>query len=368
MVLIYFSIYHRDPSLNNASITKPIANESLAAVATALDLIPAYVFLDKYYGLNSISGNGKVYSGITYKNILALNYRDDPKKKSELTLPFDPNSVVLNQKGNLLAASSIVGNLSIVKIPTGLVLFTMQDKDQVQFENLEWCGKNSNVLLFSQNNKMFQLKPESQDQYPNMASEIQDPKILKTALKCDNIASLTNTDFVLANISMASNLKRLFIIFNVAENKIVKITSPTPHLDINFKAIKSISWINDKQFFATQNRNLFEYGWISNNDPQNLNMVLIKSSELPHAPNDLIWLDSDHFVTLTDLGETIPALYLYNRENFSSPEKFETNGEWVKHLKKLDGNSFAAFCRSGKVLTYTLSESLAKSSAKSLGN
>lgn len=363
MALVYFSFNHRGPSPNNESNKKPVAIESNAPVAIALDLIPAHVFLDMYYGLNSISGNGKVFASITYKNILALKCLDDPKKNVDLALPFDPNSVVLNQKGNLLAVSSVGGNLSIVKIPTGVVLFTMQDKEKLQFEHLEWGGKNSDVLLFSQNNKMFQLKPESQDQYPDMVSEIQNAKILKNAVKWENITALPDTDFFLANITMTNSLKRIFIIVDVAENKIVKFTSPSPHLDKNNKPINSISWINDKQFFATQNRNLFEYGWIANNDPQNLNMFLVKSSELPQSPEDLIWLDNDHFVALADIGETIPYLYLYNRENFSSAKKFETNGEWVKQLKKLDGNSFAAFCESGKVLTYTLSESLSKSSS-----
>ena len=55
----------------------------------------------------------------------------------------------------------------------------------------------------------------------------------------------------------------------------------------------------------------------------------------------------------------MPDLYLHNLDNLASFKKFETNGEWVKQLKKLDGNSFAAFCKSGKVLTYTLSKSLA---------
>jgi hypothetical protein len=283
---------------------------------------------------------------------------DDPKTKSELALPYDPNFIVLNQKGNLLALSSVGGNLSIVKIPTGVVLFTMQDKEKIQFDHLEWGGKNSDVLLFSQNNKMFQLKPESQDKYPNLPLEVQDPKVLKNVINWENIVPLPGSDFFLANLSMTNSLKRLLIIYNIAENKIVKITSPSPHLDMNNKTIKSLGWINKDLFFATQNRNLFEYGWIPNNDPQNINMFLIKSSELPHAPDDLIWLDNDHFILLADIGETTPSLYLYNRENLASSKKFETNGEWVKQLKKLDGNSFAAFCKSGKVLTYTLSKSL----------
>jgi hypothetical protein len=158
---------------------------------------------------------------------------------------------------------------------------------------------------------------------------------------------------------MNNSLKRLLIIYNIAENKVVKVTSPSPHLDTNNKTIESLGWINKELFFATQNRNLFEYGWIPSNDPQNLNMFLVKVSEIPNAPDDLIWLDNEHFIALADVGGTIPSLYLYNRENLASSKKFETNGEWVKQLKKLDGNSFAAFCKSGKVLTYTLSKSLA---------
>lgn len=358
MALIYFSFNRIGPSFDNSSNTNPIAIDSQAPVATALDLIPAHVFSNIYYGLNSISSNGKVFASMTYKNILSLNYLDDPKTKSELALPYDPNFIVLNQKGNLLALSSVGGNLSIVKIPTGVVLFTMQDKEKIQFDHLEWGGKNSDVLLFSQNNKMFQLKPESQDKYPNLPLEVQDPKVLKNVINWENIVPLPGSDFFLANLSMTNSLKRLLIIYNIAENKIVKITSPSPHLDMNNKTIKSLGWINKDLFFATQNRNLFEYGWIPNNDPQNINMFLIKSSELPHAPDDLIWLDNDHFILLADIGETTPSLYLYHRENLASSKKFETNGEWVKQLKKLDGNSFAAFCKSGKVLTYTLSKSL----------
>jgi serine/threonine protein kinase len=358
MALIYFSFNRIGPSFDNSSNTNPVAIDSQAPVATALDLIPAHVFSNIYYGLNSISSNGKVFASMTYKNILSLNYLDDPKTKSELALPYDPNFIVLNQKGNLLALSSVGGNLSIVKIPTGVVLFTMQDKEKIQFDHLEWGGKNSDVLLFSQNNKMFQLKPESQDKYPNLPLEVQDPKVLKNVINWENIVPLPGSDFFLANLSMTNSLKRLLIIYNIAENKIVKITSPSPHLDMNNKTIKSLGWINKDLFFATQNRNLFEYGWIPNNDPQNINMFLIKSSELPHAPDDLIWLDNDHFILLADIGETTPSLYLYHRENLASSKKFETNGEWVKQLKKLDGNSFAAFCKSGKVLTYTLSKSL----------
>ena len=239
-----------------------------------------------------------------------------------------------------------------------MVLFTMQDKGKLQFDHLEWGGKNSDVLLFSQNNKLFQLKPESQDKYFNAVSEIQDSKVLKNIITCENIVPLPGSDLFLANLTMANSLKRLFIIYNIAENKVVKVTSPTPHLDMNNKTIKSLGWINRELLFATQNRNLFEYGWIPNNDPQNLNMFLVKVSEIPHAPDDLIFLDNEHFIALADIGETTPSLYLYNRENLASSKKFETNGEWVKQLKKLDGKSFAAFCQSGKVLTYTLSKSL----------
>jgi hypothetical protein len=148
------------------------------------------------------------------------------------------------------------------------------------------------------------------------------------------------------------------VIYNLAENKVEKAISPSANLDLNNKTIKSLGWINKELFFVTQNRNLFEYGWVPNNDPQSVIKILIKSSELPHAPDDLIWLDNEHFIALADVGGTTPSLYLYNRENLASSKKFETNGEWVKQLKKLDGNSFAAFCKSGKVLTYTLSKSL----------
>lgn len=355
MAFVYFSFNNRRPSSDNSSNTNPVAIEPIAA---SLDLKPAHVFLGMNSKLNSISGNGEIFAYISYQKTLTLNYANDPKTKSELALPYDPNFIVLNQKGNLLALSSVGGNLSIVKIPTGVVLFTMQDKEKIQFDHLEWGGKNSDVLLFSQNNKMFQLKPESQDKYPNLPLEVQDPKVLKNVINWENIVPLPGSDFFLANLSMTNSLKRLLIIYNIAENKIVKITSPSPHLDMNNKTIKSLGWINKDLFFATQNRNLFEYGWIPNNDPQNINMFLIKSSELPHAPDDLIWLDNDHFILLADIGETTPSLYLYNRENLASSKKFETNGEWVKQLKKLDGNSFAAFCKSGKVLTYTLSKSL----------
>ena len=357
-LLIYFSFNNRGPSLDNSSNTNPVAIEPIATVATSLDLAPSHVFPGVNPNVYSISGDGKIFAYISYQKTLTLNYANDPAKKADVELPYDPNSVVLNQEGNLLAVSSVGGNLSIVKIPTGLVLFTMQDKEKVQFDHLEWGGKNSDVLLFSQNNKMFQLKPESQDKYPNIVSEIQDSVVLKNIINWDKIVPLPGTDLFLANIGMTNILKRLFIIYNIAENKIVKVTSPTPHLDMNNKTIESLGWINKELFFATQNRNVFEYGWVPNNDPQNLNMLLVKASEISHAPDDLIWLDNEHFISLADVGGTIPSLYLYNRENLASSKKFETNGEWVKQLKKLDGNSFAAFCKSGKVLIYTLSKSL----------
>jgi len=356
MAFVYFSFNHRDTSLDNGSNTNPVAIEP---IATSLDLRPAHVFQGKHYGLNSISGDGEIFAHISYQKTLTLNYANDPKKSTDIALPYDPNSVVFNQEGNLLAFSSIGSDLSIVKIPTGMVLFTMQDKEKLQFDHLEWGGKNSDVLLFSQNNKLFQLKPESQDKYFNAVSEIQDSKVLKNIITCENIVPLPSSDLFLANLTMANSLKRLFIIYNIAENKVVKVTSPTPHLDMNNKTIKSLGWINRELLFATQNRNLFEYGWIPNNDPQNLNMFLVKVSEIPHAPDDLIFLDNEHFIALADVGGTIPSLYLYNRENLASSKKFETNGEWVKQLKKLDGKSFAAFCQSGKVLTFTLSKSLA---------
>ena len=359
MALIYFSFNHPEPSLDNSLNTNPVTIEPIATVATVLDLFPNHIFRSVNSIVYSISGNGGIFAYISYQNNLALNYASDPEKKANLALPYVPNSVVLNQEGNLLAISSIGGDLSIVKIPTGLVLFTMQDKEKIQFENLQWGGKNSDVLLFSQNKKLFQLKSESQDQYPNMASEIQDSKVLKNVVNWENIVPLPGSDFFLANIGMNNGLKRLFIIYNIYENKIVKVTSPAPNLDINNKSIKSIGWISNELFFATQNRNLFEYGWIPNNDSQNLNMFLVKASEIPHAPDDLIWLDNNHFVALADIGGNTPFLHLYNRENLASYKKIETNGEWVKQLKKLDGNSFAAFCKSGKILTYTLSDSLA---------
>ena len=357
-LLIYFSFNNRGPSLDNSSNTNPVAIEPIATVATSLDLKPSHVFPGVNPNVYSISGDGKIFAYISYQKTLTLNYANDPAKKADVELPYDPNSVVLNQEGNLLAITSVGGDLSIVKIPTGLVLFTMQDKEKVQFDHLEWGGKNSDVLLFSHNNKLFQLRPESQDKYPNTVSEIQDSVVLKNIINCENIVPLNGSDLFLANLTMANSLKRLLIIYNIAENKIVKVTSPTPHLEINNKAIKSLGWINKELFFATQNRNLFEYGWIPNNDPQNLNMFLVKVSEISHAPDDLIWLDNEHFIALADVGGTIPSLYLYNRENLASSKKFETNGEWVKQLKKLDGNSFAAFCKSGKVLIYTLSKSL----------
>lgn len=355
-LLIYFSFNRVSPSLINSSNTNPVAIEP---IATSLDLKPSHVYQGGNFILSSISGDGKIFAHISYQKTLTLNYANDPAKKADVELPYDPNSVVLNQDGNLLAVSSVGGNLSIVKIPTGSVLFTMQDKEKIQFERLEWGGKNSDVLLFSQNNKLFQLRPESQDKYPNTASQIQDSKVLKNIINCENIVPLPGTDLFLANLSMNNSLKRLFIIYNIAENKIVKATSPTPHLEINNKAIQSLGWINSERFFATQNRNVFEYGWVPNNDPQNLNMLLVKASEISHAPDDLIFLDNEDFIALADVGGTTPSLYLHNRENLASFKKFETNGEWVKQLKKLDGNSFAAFCKSGKVLTYTLSKSLA---------
>jgi serine/threonine protein kinase len=351
LALIYFSFNRFSPSLDNSSNTNP--------VATSLDLKPSHVFLGMNSKLNSISGNGEIFAYISYQKTLTLNYANDPKKNTDIALPYDPNSVVLNQEGNLLAISSVGGNLSIVKIPTGMVLFTMQDKEKLQFEHLEWGGKNSDILLFSQNNKLFQLKPESQDRFPNAVSEIQDPKHLIKFITCDNIVPLLGSDCFLANLSVANTLKRLLVIYNLAENKVEKAISPSANLDLNNKTIKSLGWINKDLFFATQNRNVFEYGWVPNNDPQSQIRILVKSSELPNDPDDLIWLDNEHFIALADVGGTIPSLYLYNRENLASSKKFETNGEWVKQLKKLDGNSFAAFCKSGKVLTYTLSKSLA---------
>ena len=358
-LLISFSFNNRGPSLDNSSNTNPVAIEPIATVATSLDLKPSHVFPGVNPNVYSISGDGKIFANISYQKTLTLNYANDPAKKADVELPYDPNSVVLNQEGNLLAITSVGGDLSIVKIPTGLVLFTMQDKEKIQFERLEWGGKNSDVLLFSQNNKLFQLKPESQDKYPNTVSEIKDSVVLKNVSNWDKIVPLPGTDLFLANIGMTNILKRLFIIYNIAENKIVKVTSPTPHLDVNNKTIQSLGWINKELFFATQNRNVFEYGWVPNNDPQNLNILLVKTSEIPHAPDDLIFLDNEHFIALADVGGTTPSLYLHNQENLASFKKFETNGEWVKQLKKLDGNSFAAFCKSGKVLTYTLSKSLA---------
>ena len=355
MAFVYFSFNNRRPSSDNSSNTNPVAIEP---IATSLDLKPAHVFLGMNSKLNSISGNGEIFAYISYQKTLTLNYANDPKKNTDIALPYDPNSVVLNQEGNLLAVSSVEGNLSIVKIPTGMVLFTMQDKEKLQFENLEWGGKNSAILLFSQNNKLFQLKPESQDRYPNAVSEIQDPKHLIKFITCDSIVPLPGSDCFLANLSVANTLKRLLVIYNLAEDKVEKAISPSANLDLNNKTIKSLGWINKELFFVTQNRNLFEYGWVPNNDPQSVIKILIKSSELPHAPDDLIWLDNEHFIALADVGGTTPSLYLYNRENLASSKKFETNGEWVKQLKKLDGNSFAAFCKSGKVLTYTLSKSL----------
>jgi serine/threonine protein kinase len=355
MAFVYFSFNNRRPSSDNSSNTNPVAIEP---IATSLDLKPAHVFLGMNSKLNSISGNGEIFAYISYQKTITLNYANDPKKNTDIALPYDPNSVVLNQEGNLLAVSSVEGNLSIVKIPTGMVLFTMQDKEKLQFENLEWGGKNSAILLFSQNNKLFQLKPESQDKYPNAVSEIQDPKHLIKFITCDNIVPLPGSDCFLANLSVANTLKRLLVIYNLAEDKVEKAISPSANLDLNNKTIKSLGWINKELLFVTQNRNLLEYGWVPNNDPQSVIKILVKSSELPNDPEDLIWLDNEHFIALTDVGGTTPSLYLYNRENLASYKKFETNGEWVKQLKKLDGNSFAAFCKSGKVLTYTLSKSL----------
>ena len=356
MALIYFSFNHRGASLDNSSNTNPVAIEP---IATSLDLTPTHVFLGTNSKLNSISGDGKIFAYISYQKTLTLNYANDPAKKADVELPYDPNSIVLNQEGNLLAVSSVGGDLSIVKIPTGLVLFTMQDKEKIQFEHLGWGGKNSDVLLFSQNNKLFQLKPESQDRYPNTVSEIQDPKHLIKFITCDNIVPLPGSDLFLANLSVANNLKRLLIIYNLAENTVEKSISPSANLDLNNKTIKSLGWINKELLFVTQNRNIISYGWVPNNDPQSIIRILVKSSELPLAPENLIYLDNEHFISLADVGGTTPCLYLYNRENLASSKKFETNGEWVKQLKKLDGNSFAAFCKSGKVLTYTLSKSLA---------
>jgi len=355
-LLIYFSFNHRDPSLDNGSSTNPVAIEP---ITTSLDLTPAQVFSGVTYGLNSISGNGKIFASINYKKILTLNYANDPTKKTDVELPFNPNSIILNQEGNLLALTSVDGDLSIIKPTTGLVLFTMRDKKNTYFKNLGWAGENSDVLLFSQNNKIFQLKPESEDRFPDTVSEIQDPNAFTQVLTWENIVPLHGSDFFLANIALNYDPKQILIVYNLAESKIVKFTYPPPNFDINNKTISSLGWINTGLVFATQNRSFLEYTWIPNNDSKNLNMILGKSSALPHAPDDLICLDNDHFIVLADIGEAMPYLYLYNRENLSSFEKFETNGEWVKELKKLDGNSFAAFCKSGKVLTYTLSKSLA---------
>jgi hypothetical protein len=357
MALIYFSFNRIGPSFDNSSNNNPVAIEP---TATALDLIPAHVFSGTNHLLNSISGDGKVFASYTHKNNLALYYLGDSAKKTDMALPFDDTLIALNQKGNLLAASNYMGNIAIVKIPTGKVLFAMQDKEYTQVENFGWGGKNSDVLLFSQNNKIFQLKPESQDKYPDVVSEIQDTKVFKNALKCDNITTHAGTDFFLANISVANNLKRVLMVYNLAENKTVKIISAAPVLERSNKAISSLGWVDNELIFATHNRNLFEYSLAPLNSPQDLIMPVVKSSELPSAPNDLIWLDTNHFIALTDLGEPIPSLYLYHRENLASSKKIQTNGEWVKQLKKLDGKSFAAFCESGKVLTYTLSKSLDK--------
>ncbi|MCY2972857.1 MAG: serine/threonine-protein kinase [Planctomycetota bacterium] len=355
-LLIYFSFNRVGPSSDNSSNTNPVTIEP---IATPLDLMPANVFSGMTYGLNSISGNGKIFASINYKKILTLNYANDPTKKIDVELPFNPNSVVLNQDGNLLALTSVDGDLSIIKPTTGLVLFTMRDKKNTDFKNLGWGGKNSDVLLFSQNYKLFQLKMESEDRFPDTVSEIQDPNAFTQVLTWENVVPLNGSDFFLANIALNYNPKQILIVYSIAESKIVKFTFPPPNLDMNNKIISSLGWIKTELVFATQNRSFLEYTWTLNNDSKNINMILGKSSELPHAPDDLICLDNNHFIALVDIGETMPSLYLYNRENLSSFRKFETNGECVKQLKKLDGNSFAAFCKSGKVLTYTLSKSLA---------
>ena len=356
--LVYFSLNHRGQSADNASNKTLVANDSQKPVAIPLDLTPTHVFLGDNYNLNAISGDGKIFGMVTPTNNLSLNYFGDPTKKTDVKIPLNPTSFAFNQSGNLLAVSNYLGDIAIVKIPTGKILFSMQNKESLQIENIQWGGRNSDVLLFSKNNKIFQLKPESQDKYPDAVFEIQDPKILRNIIKWDNIKSFPGTDFFLANASVSNNFKRILIVYSISENTTVKLTSPTPFLERNNGVIRSLGWVNNELVFATQNRNIFEFGLAPVGNPQNLIMPLVNSSELPHVPDDLIWIDTDHFVTLTDIGETIPLLHLYNRANFSSPKKFETNGEWVKLLKKLDGNSFAAFCKSGKILTYTLSKSL----------
>ena len=356
MALIYFSFNHRNSSLDYSKSSTILPD---APVSTALDLSPNHVFASINSSVYSISGNGEIFAYISYQNTLTLNYANDPTKKTAIELPFGPNSIVLNHDGNLLAAGSVWGDIAIINILMDKVVFVMQDKGKIRYENLAWVGRNSNVLLFSQNNKMFQLKPESQDQYPNIASEIQDSNVLKNIINWDNIAPLPGSDFFLANIGTTNSLKRLLIQYSIAENKVVKFTSIWPHLDINNKVVKCMGWISVDRVFTTQNRNLFEYSVVQNNDPKNLVMNFEKLHELPLSPEDIIWLDNSNFVSLVDIGGTMPDLYLHNLDNLASFKKFETNGEWVKQLKKLDGNSFAAFCKSGKVLTYTLSKSLA---------
>ena len=355
-LLFYSSFNHRNSSLDYSKSSTILPD---APVATALDLSPNHVFASINSSVYSISGNGEIFAYISYQNTLTLNYANDPTKKTAIELPFGPNSIALNHQGNLLAASNVWGDIAIINIPMDKVVFVKQDKGKIRYENLAWVGRNSNVLLFSQNNKMFQLKPESQDQYPNIASEIQDSNVLKNIINWDNIAPLPGSDFFLANIGTTNSLKRLLIQYNIAENKVVKFTSIWPHLDMNNKVVKCMGWISVDRVFTTQNRNLFEYSLVQNNDPKNLVMNFEKLHELPLPPDDIVWLDPDHFVALTDIGGSSPSLNLYNRANYSSFQRFETNGEWVKQLKKLDGNSFVAFCKSGKVLTYTLSKSLA---------
>ena len=355
-LLFYSSFNHRNSSLDYSKSSTILPD---APVATALDLSPNHVFASINSSVYSISGNGEIFAYISYQNTLTLNYANDPTKKTTIELPFGPNSIALNHQGNLLAASNVWGDIAIINIPMDKVVFVKQDKGKIRYENLAWVGRNSNVLLFSQNNKMFQLKPESQDQYPNIASEIQDSNVLKNIINWDNIAPLPGSDFFLANIGTTNSLKRLLIQYNIAENKVVKFTSIWPHLDMNNKVVKCMGWISVDRVFTTQNRNLFEYSVVQNNDPKNLVMNFEKLHELPLPPEDIIWLDNSNFVSLADIGGTMPDLYLHNLENLASFKKFETNGEWVKQLKKLDGNSFVAFCKSGKVLTYTLSKSLA---------
>ena len=359
MALIYFSLNHKNPSLDNSSITKTVTIEPIITDKIALDLSPSHVFSGVNPAVNSISGNGRIFANISYQNTLTLNYANDPTKKTDMELPFGPNSIVLNQDGNLLAAGNIWGDIAIINIPVGKVVFAMHDKGKMRCENLAWGGRNSDVLLFSKSNKLFKLKPQSQHQYPNTATEIEDLKVLNNVVVWENVIPLAGSDFCLANLSTSNLHKRLVVVCNIEENKVAKFISPTPYLDINNKKINCIGWIYNSMFFFTQNRNLFEYVWDSNGNNSSIIGVLKNSSELPLPPDDIVWLDPDHFVALTDIGGSSPSLNLYNRANYSSFQRFETNGEWVKQLKKLDGNSFAAFCKSGKVLTYTLSKSLA---------